>query len=42
MYRWICLHARDRDTDVKNGHVGTEGEVRPERNWESKIDTYIL
>ena len=33
---------KNRDTDVKNGHVDTEGEVTWERSWESKTDIYTL
>ena len=35
-----CWQGRNRDLDVKNGHVDTSGEGEGETNWEIRIDIY--
>ena len=37
-YRWACSQGRNRDTDIEDRHVDTEGGM----NWESSIDIYTL
>ena len=36
------LRGRNRDADVENGLVDTEGEGESGLNWESSIDIYTL
>ena len=39
-YWWTYLQGRNRDTDVENGLVDTEGEGESGLSWESSIDKY--
>ena len=41
-YRWTYLQGRNRDADVENGRVDTEGEGKSGMNWEIRIDIYTL
>ena len=36
------MQGRNRDTDVENGRVDTEGEGGGRMNWEIRIDVYTL
>ena len=39
-YRWTYLQSRNRDTDIKNKCMDTEGDVGG-MDWEIRIDMYI-
>ena len=42
MVRWSYLQYRNRDTDIENERVDTEGEGESRTNEESTIDIYTL
>ena len=41
-YRCSYLQNRNRDTDVENKLMDTEGEGRDGMNWEIGVDIHIL
>ena len=41
-YRRTYFQGRNRDAEVENGHVDTEGEGEHGVNWEIRIDIYTL
>ena len=36
--RWTYLQSRNRDTDIENKHMDTEGENGGGMNWEIRTD----
>jgi len=41
-YWWTYLQGRNRDADVENGLVDSEGEGEGWMNWESSVESYTL